>query len=205
MRLQMAHMRRPQCCLSGFCSVSKVTMVARVVLQRVARKHTHARTHIEGHTINYNFRVLSCARRNRNMRGYTFDVASSGARASRRFAHPRSTSSAKHFSLASRNREETPAHTRPDLFALTSRAFITELADRQWTMALVSKNDYSRAMCPRNDDRCSCVCRRFLQRSTDSCLTTRSAACRAYRARRTVVKRLTERERTILSLPLISQ
>jgi len=27
----MAHMRRPQCCLSGFCSVSKVTMVREVV------------------------------------------------------------------------------------------------------------------------------------------------------------------------------
>jgi len=31
MRLQMAHMRRPQCCLSGFCSVSKVTMMREVV------------------------------------------------------------------------------------------------------------------------------------------------------------------------------
>lgn len=27
MRLQMAHMRRAQCCLSDFCSVSKVTMI----------------------------------------------------------------------------------------------------------------------------------------------------------------------------------
>lgn len=51
MRLQMAHMRRPQCCLSGFCSVSKVTMVRDVV--RGAR------------SINYNS-VLSCT-----VAGYT--------------------------------------------------------------------------------------------------------------------------------------
>lgn len=143
MRLQMAHIRRPQCCLSGFCSVSRVTMVLVYTVM-------HAQ-------INY-ISVLSYAAE---------EMCYCAQHLTRCLCESLCGTPSSHIFREIHFSGRNGAHltglllfTRVARLSRDSRIG-QRIAGIGGIVSTDARNDYSRSI-PRNDERCSCVYR-FLQ------------------------------------------